>query len=111
MRGTQVTLRTRIACCGRSRTEAPNAVPKGLGEPEVAVGSSRDATGAAAQLRQRELGDGPLRRDAPNAVPIALGEPEVAVGTSCDPKWARTGDEPEFGDDAPRRDASHPVTV
>src|SRR5215469_11903176 len=86
------------AAAGR---DLPNAVGVMQREPEVTIGTGRDARSRA---RNGEHGDGPTGRDAPDLARI--GEPQVAIRSDRDElRSGRASGERELGDAAASGDA------
>src|SRR5213075_2078023 len=65
---------------GPGRGDPPDLVAIDFGEPQISVGSGRDAVGGG----NGELRDDPGRSDSPDLVAAILREPEVRVRPGCD---------------------------
>src|SRR6266702_4819145 len=89
------------------RGDAPNLVPLGLGEPQVAIGPDRDALRPATGRGNGECGEAARGGEAPDGVPLERGEPQVAVRPGRDElrpvqgRWGGESRDAAIGSDTP----------
>ena len=71
---------------------APDLIAKNLGEPKIAVGTSRDLVWVTVGCGNRKVCKGKVGGDSTDSVAKELREPEVAVSAQRDIGRAAVGD-------------------
>lgn len=107
-------LRSAAAACPHTLLcgDAPDAVPKGQDEPQVAIGAGCDAERPATDRGDVELVEAASSGDPPNVADNGFRKPQAAIGPGRDPLWqaALCGNR-ELGEATTGRDAPDLVPI